>query len=276
MNRLLVIAGVFSIAATVIAADDKAPATATSGVTGTVNVMAARGYKHGDNWVSQKFLGAEHSERSWRQRVHVPLAFLLQRGHADTQAASPIEKYRQLEFPPNDENFSEGWRDRVVLEYEVINAADRESLRRALEDENPFVRSIAARAVGIRGDKESAGALAELALGDPEYFVRIRAVEALGLLKLKPEVIEAAMTDRSLGVQWTAKLAADQLKTDTDYAALVRQAFATGITRGAIGSAEVGKPAPDFTAQTSDGKPFKLSSLLGKKPLAIYFAAFDG
>jgi peroxiredoxin len=43
-----------------------------------------------------------------------------------------------------------------------------------------------------------------------------------------------------------------------------------------MGSAKVGKPAPDFTAQTSDGKPFQLSSVLGKKPIAIYFAAFEG
>jgi peroxiredoxin len=43
-----------------------------------------------------------------------------------------------------------------------------------------------------------------------------------------------------------------------------------------MGSAKVGNPAPDFTAFTSDGKPFRLSSVLGKKPIAIYFAAFDG
>jgi len=43
-----------------------------------------------------------------------------------------------------------------------------------------------------------------------------------------------------------------------------------------MGSAVVGKPAPDFTALTVDGKPFQLSSVLGKKPIAIYFAAFDG
>jgi peroxiredoxin len=43
-----------------------------------------------------------------------------------------------------------------------------------------------------------------------------------------------------------------------------------------MGTAKIGQPAPDFTALTSDGKPFKLSSVLGTKPIAIYFAAFDG
>jgi peroxiredoxin len=43
-----------------------------------------------------------------------------------------------------------------------------------------------------------------------------------------------------------------------------------------MGTAKLGKPAPDFTALTSDGKHFRLSTALGKKPIAIYFAAYDG
>src|SRR5262249_52179758 len=193
-----------------------------------------------------------------------------------TQPASPLEKYRNLEFPPKDENFAKGWQDRVALEYEIINAADLKTLRTALRDENPFVRAIAARALGILGDKDSADALAELVKADKQYLVRIRAVESLGYLKMKPEAIQLAIKDSDLGVVWVAKLAADQLKSDTDYAKQLRDAYATGIKREVMGIAKVGKPAPDFTALTSDGKPFKLSTVLGTKPIAIYFAAYDG
>lgn len=35
------------------------------------------GYCENKNWVSLKFEGAEHSERSWRERVYTPLEFLL-------------------------------------------------------------------------------------------------------------------------------------------------------------------------------------------------------
>jgi predicted alpha/beta superfamily hydrolase len=35
------------------------------------------GYQRGDDWVTLKFPGAEHSERAWRERVHLPLQFLL-------------------------------------------------------------------------------------------------------------------------------------------------------------------------------------------------------
>jgi hypothetical protein len=192
------------------------------------------------------------------------------------QPTSPLEKYRRLEYPPKEENFAKGWQERVLLEYEIINIADLKNLRSALKDEDPFVRAIAARALGILGDKDSADALAELVKADKEYFVRLRAVESLGYLKRKPDVIQLATKDRDGGVSWVAKLAADQLKCDTDYAKQLREAYATGIKREAMGTAKVGQPAPDFTAQTSDGKPFKLSTVLGKKPIAIYFAAFDG
>ncbi len=204
------------------------------------------------------------------------LALMSARGSCD-EPTTPLEKYRKLEFPPTEENFDRGWQDRVALEFEIVNSADVTSLRTALKDKNVFVRAIAARALGIRSDNASADALAELVKSDPEYVVRIRAIESLGYLKMKPEIIELAKKDRQLGVQWVAPMAAGYLESDVDYAGEVRRAFAAGIKREAMGSATVGQTAPDFTALTADGKPFKLSSALDKKkPVAIYFAAFDG
>jgi predicted alpha/beta superfamily hydrolase len=40
-------------------------------------LVAARGYRAGVEWVTKKFPGEDHSERSWRKRVQVPLEFLL-------------------------------------------------------------------------------------------------------------------------------------------------------------------------------------------------------
>lgn len=42
-------------------------------------VMRKAGYTRGRNWVTRTYPGAEHSEKSWRQRVDVPLMFLLGR-----------------------------------------------------------------------------------------------------------------------------------------------------------------------------------------------------
>ncbi len=42
-------------------------------------VVAKRGYVRGCNWLTCKFRGADHSERSWRARVHFPLEFFLRK-----------------------------------------------------------------------------------------------------------------------------------------------------------------------------------------------------
>jgi predicted alpha/beta superfamily hydrolase len=40
-------------------------------------VMRAAGYREGIDWMTVKFPGAGHSERAWRERVQIPLQFLL-------------------------------------------------------------------------------------------------------------------------------------------------------------------------------------------------------
>lgn len=42
-------------------------------------VMRVTGYTFGKDWVTRKFVDADHSERAWRSRVDIPLTFLLQR-----------------------------------------------------------------------------------------------------------------------------------------------------------------------------------------------------
>ncbi|HVZ65952.1 MAG TPA: alpha-amylase family glycosyl hydrolase [Lacunisphaera sp.] len=42
-------------------------------------VMRKAGYTEGRDWITRKYPGAEHSEKSWRERVEVPLQFLLGR-----------------------------------------------------------------------------------------------------------------------------------------------------------------------------------------------------
>src|SRR4051812_1358245 len=85
---------------------------------------------------------------------------------------SPLEKYRNLKHRPTRENANKGWQERVLVEFDIINSADLGALRAGLKDRDPFVRSIAARALGIRGDKASAETLAELVKTDPEHMVR--------------------------------------------------------------------------------------------------------
>ena len=41
-------------------------------------VMRAAGYREGIDWMTVKSPGAGHSEKAWRERVHIPLQFLLE------------------------------------------------------------------------------------------------------------------------------------------------------------------------------------------------------
>ncbi len=41
------------------------------------SIMINKGYIRNKNWVTRKFEGADHSEKSWNARAHIPLLFLL-------------------------------------------------------------------------------------------------------------------------------------------------------------------------------------------------------
>ena len=40
-------------------------------------VMRNQGYRAGEDWITRRFEGADHSPRAWRERLHIPLKFLL-------------------------------------------------------------------------------------------------------------------------------------------------------------------------------------------------------
>lgn len=196
-------------------------------------------------------------------------------GGADV-APSALERYRNLELKPVYENFDKGWQERVELEFEMVNHPNLPELRKGLKDPDPYVRSISAKVLGFLADRESIDVLAVMAAKDPEYHVRIRAIEALGFLKAKREVIAAGKFDPDFGVKWAAKTVEGMVADRVDHAKQARESFAQGIRRKDMGSAVVGKKAPDFTARRLDGTLFRLSEVRGKKPIALYFAAFDG
>jgi enterochelin esterase-like enzyme len=40
-------------------------------------IMRSKGYQSGKDWISRRFDGADHTPRAWRERLHIPLVFLL-------------------------------------------------------------------------------------------------------------------------------------------------------------------------------------------------------
>lgn len=41
------------------------------------SIMVTKDYLKDSNWMTEKFEGASHDEKSWRERIHIPLKFLL-------------------------------------------------------------------------------------------------------------------------------------------------------------------------------------------------------
>jgi len=42
-------------------------------------LMRNKGYREGEDWITRRFEGADHTPRAWRERLHIPLKFLLAR-----------------------------------------------------------------------------------------------------------------------------------------------------------------------------------------------------
>lgn len=40
------------------------------------SLMTQQGYIYGENWLTKKFDGDDHSERAWRKRLPIPILFL--------------------------------------------------------------------------------------------------------------------------------------------------------------------------------------------------------
>ena len=55
------------------------------------------------------------------------------------QTSGPLDKFRNQKFPPvREKYFEQGWKERVALEFEVVNSEPVESLRAALNDDTAF------------------------------------------------------------------------------------------------------------------------------------------
>lgn len=183
-----------------------------------------------------------------------------------------IDEYRRTDFgdPQNWPALDDSYRSRIALEFEIIRSAPIERLREGMHDPVRHVRALSTAALGIRGDHASGPAIAKL-IEDPRIdgLVGGAALQALGWLKSGLETVRSARTtSRTLG-RHLLDLAERQIQDPIDHAAAVRDAYRLGLRWKEVGSAAVGKPAPDFAAVDTDGKAFRLAEVLREKRVAI-------
>jgi HEAT repeat protein len=190
----------------------------------------------------------------------------------NTQERNLIEEYRKADFG-DQKNFpvlDDAYRNRIALEFELIRSGRIEPLRNALRDPNRYVRAFAINALGILGDHESEETIAKM-LADPDIdsMVGGAAVQALGWLKRGLEAVQSARATSRTVYPHLLDIAERQIKDPIDHAAKVREAYQLGLRRDELGSAEVGKPAPDFTAIDTDNKPFRLADVLKRNRVVV-------
>jgi HEAT repeat protein len=168
-----------------------------------------------------------------------------------------------------------GWRVRVesLVGVAKIGPAALPALVDALGAGSPRTREFAAQALAMFNDARARPAL-EKAAHDPKSTVRIYAILALRMLgALEPaEKWEKLRTDPDRGVRSTVAGALDC--KDAPNPAALRQAWATyDLTR--LGSAQVGRLAPEFTLAAHSGPSVQLADFRGKKDVVLRYFRFD-
>ncbi len=192
----------------------------------------------------------------------------------NTQERNVIDEYRRADFGDQGSFpvLDDSYRDRIALEFEIIRSGRIEPLREALRDSNRYVRAFSVTALGILGDHESEEAIAKV-VKDPDIdsMVGGAAVQALGWLKAKGglEAVQFARANSRTLYRHLLDIAERQIKDPINHAAKVRQAYQLGVRREDIGSAKVGKAAPDFSATDTDGHPFSLADALKKNTVIV-------
>ena len=192
---------------------------------------------------------------------------------ADDPAAL-IQAYAKLDLDPKakrerpDVGFDDTSRERTDIEFRLVSLGKDalKPLTEALKSPNRHVRAMAVEILGVIGEPSAIPAIAEMAK-DADAVVRMSSIQTLGWLKAPVDVIRQAEKDATEWVHFVAERALEEAAGDVN----VKEAYAA-IKRDELGKAEVGKPAPDFTLPTLDGKAWKLSDQKGVVVLMFQLA----
>ncbi len=167
----------------------------------------------------------------------------------------------------------QGWKARVVAlcEFARLGPKAIPAVTTALGDKDAEIRALAAQALGFLGEKSVADRLEHLLAKDPDPTVRLYAADALGMIggmKSQPLYEQAASEDKDkdvrLHVLWALGRDGKGLPSE------VRKQF-EAFKHGAIDTARIGEPAPDFTLTEVQGKVHRLNDLRGKHAAVLTF-----
>jgi peroxiredoxin len=210
------------------------------------------------------------------------------------QAEQILARIRQYNFYPIRDGFTfdrnldkhgvanlqdTDWRVRLLAVRDLVRLGSNasEALIKALRDDNPHVRQVAAMVLGILHQESAVSALESTLQKDNDSVVRSQATIALGQIGYKDslQVLRQAQTeDTSRDVQHQAELAAyaveHGLEAGPELAAAYRCLDETHFNKICVG-----KQAIDFELPDTEGKAWRLSDFRGKKQVVLIWIFAD-
>lgn len=171
------------------------------------------------------------------------------------------------------------WHVRLLALRDLVRAGleDRAAIEAGLRHEDRQARYLAAAALGILGDVNSAPALEETAANDPSPLVRSQAVVALGQIQAKQSIdtLEALRArDPVKDVRHQAELSLDQIRKGMGVTAGYRNTWLE-LDPSTFENVETDRPAPDFTLKDTEDRTWNLSEQIGDGWIALIWVFAD-
>lgn len=203
---------------------------------------------------------------------------------AAAEARALLDRFRRIDWDvraamskqPNKDDAA--WKTRLEVEHRLatLDRTAVPTLLQALDDSNRHVRALAAYVLGVRGETEAA-VKRRIVLEDKDATVRLYAAEALG--RIGDEAARSLLekvhrSDPNVNVRYAAEQALLRLTVEGNGKGhLLTLARAFDPRQMAL--AVLGRPAPNFSLETNEGKAVRLSDFQGRRPVILLFQLAD-
>lgn len=171
------------------------------------------------------------------------------------------------------------WKVRLLAVRDLVRVPQAKAggIVNGLAHKDKHVRHLCAMALGIRRENAAVANLEKVIREDASALVRSQAVIAIGQMVSSNSVEllrDRLKHDPSRDVRHQCELAIDQI-TKRMGASKAQLAAFRSLDESTFESVQLGKPAPDFALQDTNGKEWRLSDFRGNHPVVLIWVFAD-